>query len=107
MGGIGVIASVDPARDDDANRRRLFLHDADLHGGGVRAQQQAICALALQVKSVLSVASRVFSASKQWYSSSTSGPSATAKPILRKLRTMSSVTWVRGWSLPKVRRRPG
>lgn len=30
MGGVGVIASVDPAWDDDADRRGLAFHDADL-----------------------------------------------------------------------------
>ena len=40
--GVERIVAVHLAGDDDAHRRRLLLHGANLHRRGVRAQQQAI-----------------------------------------------------------------
>ena len=49
------ISAVAASRDDDANRRRVALEGADLHGRGVRAQQD----VAAQVKAVLRVERRM------------------------------------------------
>src|SRR4029453_13225205 len=44
---------------------------------------------------------------KLWKASSTSGPSATEKPIDKKMSITSSSVWRRGWTWPRGRRRPG
>ena len=31
MGGVGIVPAVNAAGDNDAHRRRLLFHDADLH----------------------------------------------------------------------------
>ena len=45
--GVGCVVPVDLAGDDDAHRRRLLLHGADLHRRGVGAQQPGRLALLL------------------------------------------------------------
>src|SRR5690242_1691620 len=40
MRGVGIIAAVDLAWDDDAHGRLLLLHGANLHGRGVGAQEE-------------------------------------------------------------------
>src|SRR5882672_2754539 len=40
MRGVGIVAAIDLAGDDDAHGRFLLLHRADLHGRSVRAQQE-------------------------------------------------------------------
>src|SRR5439155_12548484 len=40
VGGVSVVATVNSAGHDDAHRRWLLLHYADLDGGRVRAQKQ-------------------------------------------------------------------
>ena len=52
---VGIVAAIDFARHDDAHRRRLLLHGANLHGRSVRAQQVA-AASAFDVESVHVVA---------------------------------------------------
>ena len=56
-GGVGHVRvpAVDLARGDDAHRGPAFLHDPDLHGGGVGAQQH----LVVEIKGVLHVPGRV------------------------------------------------
>ena len=41
VGGVGGLIAVDLAGDDQAQRRGLLQHGADLHGRGVGAHQQA------------------------------------------------------------------
>src|SRR5688572_16566851 len=57
VGGVGVVAAVNATWNDDADRRRLLLHDADLHGGSVRAQKPP--RLGLEIESVLRVPRRM------------------------------------------------
>src|SRR5580704_6392599 len=40
MRGVGIVAAVDLAGDNDAHRRLALFHGADLHGRGVRAEKQ-------------------------------------------------------------------
>ncbi len=42
VGGVGGVVAVDLAGDDDADRRGLRDHGADLHGAGVGAHQEAV-----------------------------------------------------------------
>ena len=49
----------------------------------------------------------MLSAPKLLKSFSTSGPSATAKPISAKIATISSVTWLTGWTRPSGEGRTG
>src|SRR5689334_4670882 len=62
MCGVRIVTTVDAARNNDPYRWRLFFHDADLNGRGMRAEQKSPCPVALarlDVKSVLGIASRV------------------------------------------------
>ena len=52
VGGVAV-AAIDAARRDDADRRRLRSHRADLHRRGVGAKHQRALVLALDVESIL------------------------------------------------------
>ena len=83
---IHFIAPIRGARRDDANRRRRRFHRANLHGRSVRAEQPAVgqdkkCPARFGPDDPAAV----LSASKQCHSSSTSGPSARANPMRRKI----------------------
>ncbi len=58
--GVGGVVAMDLAGDDDADRRSLRDHGADLHGRGVGAHQQAVAGgtglLACDLKRVLGIA---------------------------------------------------
>ena len=112
---VQVVASIDAAGHDDANRRLMRLHVANLHRRGMRAQQRARRALrrvpaAATPRYSVSCMSRagcsagMFSASKQCHSSSTSGPSTTANPMRVKISSRRSRTVVSGWRWPSRRR---
>ena len=55
VGRVGGVAAVGSARGDNADRRRMIFHVADLHRRGVGAQQGSV----FQVKGVLRIARRV------------------------------------------------
>jgi hypothetical protein len=61
-----VVVTIDAARRDNADRRLLVFHGADLHAGGLRTQQ----ARGIKPESVVVSACRmmagIFSASKLW-----------------------------------------
>ena len=40
MGGVGIVAAIDLAGNDDAHGRLLLFHGANLHGRGVRAEKK-------------------------------------------------------------------
>ena len=101
----GPIHAIGAARNDDADRRLLRQHGADLHRRRMRAEEHARAVL-LRLKKKVSCISRAgwsggkLSLPKLRSSVSISGPSAMAKPISAKIAVNSSTTWLIGWMRP-------
>ena len=95
------VAAIGATRNDDADRRLLLEHGADLHRRGVRAQQQPRSVrLRVEEERVVHLPRRVsggkLSMVKLYSSVSTSGPSAIAKPMSAKIAVSSSMAWLIG-----------
>src|SRR6266478_5631460 len=58
MGGVGIVAAIDLAGNDDAHGRLLLFHGANLHGRGVRAEKKRRLSIfrQIQIKSIHIVA---------------------------------------------------
>src|SRR6185503_1067917 len=52
VGSVCVVAAIHPARDDDSHRRLLLLHDADLDGRSMGAEQRGLWSGRCRVSSV-------------------------------------------------------
>ena len=117
---IEIVAAIDAARHDDADRRLVRLHVADLHRRGVRAQQRpqrrrrgrhspatGDARYSVSCMSRAGCSAGMFSASKQCHSSSISGPSTIAKPMRVKISSIRSRTTRQRMAMAERRRAAG
>ena len=104
VGGVAV-AAIGAARCDDPKGRLVRHHVAHLDGRGMGAQHQRLAGLGgLEEERVVHLPSwmlgREVECGEIVEVVSTSGPSATEKPISAKIAVGSSVTWLTGWIRP-------